>query len=257
VNETPVTFKSQGQQVVGMWHRPGGRGPFPAVVFLHGFTGNRTEAHRLFVLQARALAAAGIASLRFDFRGSGDSAGEFHEMTVAGECADARAALRWLKQQPGIDRLRVGLLGMSMGGMVAAFTLETERPLKTAVLWNPVAYPRERRDARMSPEAVAELRRHGSADSGGWLIGAAFLQELGRLNPLKAVRGVKAPVLLVSGTNDETVPVHHAAAYQKAFTRAGSDCALHAVHGADHCFSSRAWTAEVLAVTTQWFANRL
>ena len=257
MNETPVTFKSHGQQVVGMWHRPAGRGPFPAVLFLHGFTGSKVEAHRLFVLQARALAAAGIAALRFDFRGSGDSAGEFQEMTVAGECADARAAIRWLRKQPSVDRARIGLLGFSLGGLVAAFTLEAERSIKTAAFWSPVAHPRERLAARMSPEAAADLRRHGSADNGGWLVGAAFLRELGRLNPLKAVRRVKTSVLLISGTNDETVPMHHAADYHKVFTQAGSDCTLHAVQGADHCFSSRAWTAEALAVTARWFTARL
>ncbi|HMP75985.1 MAG TPA: alpha/beta fold hydrolase [Kiritimatiellia bacterium] len=257
MNETPVTFLSERQQVVGMWHRPKGRGPFPVVLFVHGYTGSRVEAHRLFVQQARALASEGIASLRFDCRGSGDSAGEFHEMTVAGECADARAALRWIRKQPSVDRARVGLLGFSMGGMVAAFTLEKERALKTTVLWNPVAHPRERRDARMSPEAVADLRRYGTADNGGWIVGEAFLKELGRLAPLKAVRAVKQPVLLVAGTNDETVPMHHAADYHRVFTRAGSPCSLHAIKGADHTFASRAWTAEALAVTAQWFVQHL
>ena len=77
--ETPVVFDSKGQQIVGMLHVPNGRGRFPGALLLHGFTGTKTESHRMFVKLSRRLAEHGIASLRFDFRGSGDSAGEFEE----------------------------------------------------------------------------------------------------------------------------------------------------------------------------------
>src|SRR5207244_3810038 len=86
--ETPVTFECKGQQLVGMLHVPDGRGRFPAALLLHGFTASKTENHRMFVKLSRQLASQGIASLRFDFRGSGDSAGDSEDMTIRSEMAD-------------------------------------------------------------------------------------------------------------------------------------------------------------------------
>ena len=71
-----------------MIHRPErarARRGGPGVVLFHGFTGDRMESHWLFVKCSRALARAGIASLRFDFYGSGESEGEFSEVTLQGE----------------------------------------------------------------------------------------------------------------------------------------------------------------------------
>ncbi len=257
MNETPVTFNSMGQQVVGMWHRPLGRGPFPAVLFLHGFTGHKSEAHRIFVEQARVLAAAGIAALRFDFRGCGDSAGDFSRMTIAGERADARAALRFLKRRREIDADRVGLLGFSMGGLVGVYTLADEPALRAAVLWNPVAFPRDLRDQRVTPEGGRQVRKLGVLDNGGWAVGAEYLKELGVLDPVARAAAIHCPVLLLGSTKDETVPIAHATAYRDALRGAGTPVSFHAVEGADHTFGSLGWTAEALAVTLNWFRARL
>ena len=94
--ESPVVFENKGQQIVGMLHLPEGRGRFPTALLLHGFTGTKVEAHRMFVKLSRALADHGIASLRFDYRGSGDSAGEFEDMTIRSEVADSLEAIKVL-----------------------------------------------------------------------------------------------------------------------------------------------------------------
>ncbi len=91
----PVTFKNEEQKLVGILHVPIGmkRGEKASgIAMFHGFTGNRTEAHRLFIHVARALSDSGFVVLRFDFRGSGDSDGEFDDMTVPGEVSDAGEA---------------------------------------------------------------------------------------------------------------------------------------------------------------------
>ena len=113
--------------------------PAPGVVLFHGFTGNRMESHWMFVKCSRALAQAGVASLRFDFYGSGESDGEFREMSLRGEIADGRAAVAFLRGQTGIDPERVGLLGLSLGGAVAA-ALAPSVQAKAVVLWSAVAH---------------------------------------------------------------------------------------------------------------------
>ena len=111
--EKPVVFENEGQQIVGMLHAPdGAEGLSPAVVMFHGFTGTKVEPHRLFVKTARRLAEEGFYVLRFDFRGSGDSEGEFREMTLEGEISDAKASLDFILSQPGVDRGRIGVIGL-------------------------------------------------------------------------------------------------------------------------------------------------
>ena len=255
--ERPVTFTVGRQQLVGMFHRPAGRGPFPAVMFLHGFTGSKIESHRLFVETARALASAGIAALRFDFRGCGDSAGLFRDMTVSGQCADARAALRFLKRHPDVDAKRLGLLGMSMGGMIAALTLAETRAFRCAVLWNPVASPRMLRDRRMVAGMPEQLKKFGVVDQGGWIMGARFVEELGTVNPVRAAARIRTPVLLVVGTEDDVVPPCNAADYRAALEQNRCTFHTHAVTGAGHAFGSMAHRDEAMAATTSWFKQRL
>jgi uncharacterized protein len=89
--------------------------PPPGVVFFHGFTGDRMESHWLFVKFSRALALAGVASLRFDFFGSGESEGEFQQATLESEIADAEDAVDFMRREGDIGSNRLGLLGLSLG----------------------------------------------------------------------------------------------------------------------------------------------
>src|SRR5437867_11466797 len=122
--ETFVQFPNRSKKWLrGVIHRPErarARRGGPGVVLFHGFTGDRMESHWLFVKCARALARAGVASLRFDFFGSGESDGTFRQATLQGEIEDARAAVNFFRRQKGIHQERIGLLGPSLGGAIAA-----------------------------------------------------------------------------------------------------------------------------------------
>ena len=258
MEEKPLTFRVNGQPVSAVFHRPPGKRKFPGVLFLHGLTGNKAESHRIFVTMARALAAAGIASLRFDFRGHGDSGGEFSQLTIADERKDALAALGVLRCQPGIDAARLGLLGMSMGGMVGMFTMAARpRVFKAAVLWNAVGDPVGLRNRRMTPLAKKQLKKLAVADNGGWPVGVKFLRELDRLRPLDAARAARTPTLFVIGTEDQAVPFAESLAYRDVLDATGTPTRLHAVQDADHVFGSLAWTADALGASLDWFTARL
>jgi len=252
--EKPVVFKSQGQQIVGMLHLPERRAKkMPAVVLFHGFTGTKVEPHRIFVKMARALAGAGIVALRFDFRGSGDSAGDFSRMTVSGELKDAAEALRFMRRQPGVDAKRVGVLGLSMGGAVAAMTIGRDRSIPVAALWSPVADFDDSKKRKMKPGDSEQLRQMGVIDNGGNAVGRCFLEDLRRHHPVKSIVGTRAAVLLVHGDQDETVPVAASHAYEKALKKAGKAVAKHIVEGADHTYNSLAWETQVIGLTLEWF----
>ncbi|MFH0908794.1 MAG: alpha/beta fold hydrolase [bacterium] len=256
--EKPITFKVGGEQIVGMLHVPAKRkGKCPAVVCFHGLTGSKTESHRLFVKAARMLAETGMVCLRIDFRGSGDSEGDFSQMTIGREIEDAREALKFLRARPEVDTKRIGILGMSMGGMVSAYVLGSDKQIRTSVLWAPVGNPRRLVAGRLNERTLTQLATMGIADVDGWAVGQAFVDEMLGLDPLKAVIRVKGPVLIIHGDNDESVPANETKAYVDALKRAGKKVQYHLVHGADHTFNSLAWETETLAMTFDWFRTML
>ena len=132
--EKQIHFTVEGQRLYGMLHLPEGKGPFPALSMYHGFTGQRIEPHRLFVKTARKLAIEGFVVLRFDFRGSGESQGDFRDMTISDEIRDALASLDFLTSQPEVNPNRLGVLGLSMGGFVASHVASQSSRVKALVL---------------------------------------------------------------------------------------------------------------------------
>jgi pimeloyl-ACP methyl ester carboxylesterase len=103
---------------------PAGKGPHPAVVLLTGSgSQDRDETvfgHKPFLVIADQLSRNGLAVLRVDDRGVGKSKGDFKNATLELHATDAEAAIAWLKKQPEIDPKRIGLLGHSEGGIIAA-----------------------------------------------------------------------------------------------------------------------------------------
>lgn len=255
--ETPVVFKSESEQVVGMLHVPQRRkGRRPGVVFFHGFTGSKVESHRLFVKMARALAGAGFVVLRFDFRGCGDSGGDFSTMTISRELADARAALGYLRGRAEVDRSRIGVLGLSMGGLIAAIMLGEDPSLRVGALWAPVSNLREQIRRKETPEFRRQLREMGCVDYGGMAVGQGFFKDVDH-DPLKTIRRTNAAVLLVHGTEDETVPPSASDAYERVLRRSKKPVAKHFVQGANHTFAALPWETEAIGVTLDWFRCQL
>jgi len=239
----------------GTMHVPAGKGKHPGVVILHGFSGSRMEASFLFVGLSRALETAGIASLRFDFWGSGESDGEFVDMTVSSERGDALAALDFFKSQPEVDASRLGLLGLSMGGFVAACTLGARSDVKAASLWSAAgAGWRE----RLEPKARQEIAQRGVCDRGGLQIDGRFLDDLARHHPFAEIAKYRGPVLVVHGTDDQAVPLDDAKAYVKALgARPMGRCEHFFVEGGGHVFSVWDHRLAVYDRTVKWFAQEL
>lgn len=236
-------FTVSGQRIYGMLHVPDGERPssgWPCAVILHGFTGNRGGDHRLLPLLSRFLAARGVASLRFDFRGSGESEGDFSEMTVAREVEDVEAAFAYVRGLPMLDPERAMLLGFSMGGLVASLAAERVRPHRL-VLWAPAL-----------PELWLPLLRGGYAppvilDHGGWPLGREFLLEMPRLKPLEAAARWDGVARVFHGDADQTCPPEFGVRYATAL-----GCDAIAIPGGTHTFESLK-TTEMLYQETARF----
>lgn len=267
----PVSFMNESQKLIGVLHRPYNKvneDKIPAVVLFHGFTGTKIEPHRIFVKTAEALAQEGIAALRFDFRGSGDSEGDFSDMTLQSEISDAMVSLDYLSGLQGIDGDNIGILGLSMGGAVAA-SVSSDPRVKAVVLWSAVA------DFTKTPiyfrnlEVLQEVRHAGASqtpeleippqvDLQGNVVGREFLLTLTDVKPLESIQRCKAPVLVVHGDQDETVSVAHSAMYERAIREvAGGRVEVHIVAGAGHTYDSAVWEANVISRTVEWFKRSL
>ena len=119
--EPSVTFYSveDSLRLGGMLVLPQGRGPFPALVWV---TGSDPDSRYAWAYEARLLATKGIASLLYDKRGVGESAGASHDLASWDDLAgDVQGALRYLRSRPDlIDTTRLGLAGQSQGTWIIA-----------------------------------------------------------------------------------------------------------------------------------------
>lgn len=248
-------FEVGGQTIIASLHVPEVT-PAAGVVMCHGFSGMRIEAHFLFVKAARELCAAGLNVLRFDFRGSGESDGQFADMTIEGEIADALAALEVLRAEPSVEPERVGLLGLSLGGLVAACAAARDGRVAALVLWAAVGDLMEVFKLRSNWEEVeAALARQRYVERGAHRIGRGFWEDCRRVEPLAEVGSYPGPALVVHGSADQSVPADHAQRYLAALP--GRDKTGHIIEGADHTFTSVAWEREAIGVTRDWLSERL
>ena len=243
------------QRIAATIHLPE-QTPAPGVVMCHGFTGHRIEAHFLFVKAARAFCEAGLSVLRFDFRGSGESDGLFREMTIGGEIEDALVALEALRSEPTVQRDRVGLLGLSLGGLVASCAAGRAGDVRALALWSAVAELEEIARSRWEVPADADdIPGDFVREIGPHEIGAGFARDSVRIKPLKEIAGHPGPVLVVHGTNDQSVPLGDAHRYMDAIPSANAT--LRVIEGADHTFSTVALEHEVIGLTRDWLIEHL
>ncbi|HSM44166.1 MAG TPA: alpha/beta hydrolase, partial [Acidimicrobiia bacterium] len=119
--EETVTFSAGDTPLAGTLLLPEGKGPHPAVVVVHGAEFGTRDVYRLLGTH---FARRGVATLIYDKRGTGESAGSFSEATFDDLTGDALAAVGLLKGHPSIDHDRIGLAGFSQGGWIIAMAAE-------------------------------------------------------------------------------------------------------------------------------------
>lgn len=228
-----VEVQSRGLTLRGYLELPEGASPqkpVPLLVMFHGFTGTLSEKHFVLSRLSRRVASAGVATLRLDFGGSGESDGEFMDVTPLTEVLDGQAILAHGRSLPQIDPERIGLFGFSLGGFVAVNVAAREQGLLSRLVL-------------MSPGMITHkkmeriLAETGRAGRGSLEVGAKFVSDGYALDPLEAARAFEKPVFIVQGTEDAAVPAQTAELYRRAFPNA----TLTYVEGADHAYDRPDW----------------
>ncbi|MCM4082233.1 alpha/beta hydrolase [Paractinoplanes hotanensis] len=266
---TPTVFRSaDGLLLKGSFDSPGAS-PSSSVVLVHGGGVTREEGG-FFTRLAAGLAGRGVASLRFDLRGHGESEGQQEDLTLAGVLNDIHAAVTHLRQLA--DAVPVNLLGASFGGGVSAyFTAHYRREVAKLVLINPLINYKKRfvddkpywSDGQISEDAARELSENGFlAHSATFKLGRPLLNEVFYLRPDQAIEKITAPTLVLHGTGDTFIPVQSSRDY---IAKIPAPTRLIEIDGAQHGIAvdndpkyrdprTQAWQATAIRDIADWVA---
>lgn len=234
-----VEVQSRGLTLRGYLELPDGataEAPVPLLVMFHGFTGTLSEKHFLLSRLSRAVVDAGVATLRLDFGGSGESDGEFVDVTPATEIADGQAIMAFARTLAEVDCECIGLFGYSLGGFVATnvAALEGAAAVRGLALLSP--------GARTHLKMQKLLEETGRCGRGSLVLTGQFVKDGLANDALVAAGKYDGPVRIVQGTDDAAVPAETAEEYVAAFPHAQ----VAYVEGANHAYDTPEFFAEMV-----------
>lgn len=214
----------------------------PIVIIMHGITSFKERP--IFIMLADKLQSEGIASIRFDFNGHGESEGEFIDMTVPKEIGDARAVYEYAKSLNFVNG--ISLLGHSQGGVVASmFGGELKNNIQSIVLMAPAGIIEDASkggvilgqtfNTNNIPEYI-EFNNHK--------IGSDYIKTAQTLNIYETAAQYEGPVCIIHGTMDELVPYNYGEKYRDIYKNG----TLYPIEGENHSFSKDMELATDIAV---------
>lgn len=239
-----VSITVEGQRIAATIHERGLGKPECAVITCHGMLATRESTKAVMV--ASLCASSGALSLRFDFRGCGDSDGKLEDSISSQRLRDLDAVVAYVIEEFGIGK--IGLFGSSLGGYVCLLKAGSDRTINTVV-------------SVSSPYSMAELLEREMEGRGycmidGIRIGRNFLDDAhahdARLRT--ALSGIDVPVLFAQGSADTMVPEIHA---RRLHDAVGSDKRLLVVEGADHSYSHPEHLKMLVSESVNWFVEKM
>jgi uncharacterized OsmC-like protein/fermentation-respiration switch protein FrsA (DUF1100 family) len=239
-----------GQVLSARLHLPAVE-PIACAVFAHCFTCSKDSRAATHI--SSALAEKGIATLRFDFTGLGESEGEFDGTTFSHNVDDivaATNALRDTYQAPAL------LIGHSLGGSAV---LAAARQIPEAVGVATIGAPFEPRHvARLFDASVEEIEDtgHAEVDIGGrqFTIRKSFLEDLQKHCNAERIGELKKALVVFHSPQDNVVGIDNARLIYRAARHPKSFISL---DGADHLLRRRSDSRYVAEVLAAWASRYL
>lgn len=256
--EKQVVFDGSRGKLFGVIHIPEEK-ISPGVILFHGFTGNKSESHFIFTKLARRLCKEGICVLRFDFYGSGDSEGNFEEMTLETEMNDGEKAIQFLKTFEFIDKEKIGLCGLSMGAVTATYVASKFNEVKGLCLWSPLAFPKIIKNKILTKKIRNKIEKYGKCyiPGMGHYIGKGFLTSLDNICMEKFAEKYRWNVFIIHTKDDASLDLKNALFYFEKFHKNACNMKMLILDKGGHVFTSEESENIVLEETTKFFKECL
>ncbi|MBZ0189459.1 MAG: alpha/beta fold hydrolase [Candidatus Obscuribacterales bacterium] len=248
-----ITIDVSGETIVGNLHEPQGESPGAPVLLLHGLGGSRQEHNGLFLRTAALLAASGFTVLRIDFRGHGESSGFTLSCNPESLIEDALIGVSFLRELPGCQDKKVSLLGLSLGGLVAALTTRQSDDIGAMVLWEAPFNLIETFTRLLGPFSFEKVRARGYLQAGMIQISDDFVEGFAKRDCRELMADVSIPSLIVQGREDKIVLFEDADRWRHALR--SSACEVVYIAGGDHAFPAEDHAYQVIETTRAWLVN--
>lgn len=245
-----VEIKRDGLTLRGTFTKPTAS-KFNLVILMHGFTSNRgVEPDQLLYQLAEILAKRGLATLRFDFNGHGQSDGKFEDMTVLNEIGDGKAILDYARNISGVEKIY--LLGHSQGGVVASMLagyyhdkIDKLALLAPAATLKDDALKGDTQGYTYDPQNIPDTLPIKK----GLTLGGFYLRTAQTLPIYEVAKRYQGPVCLIHGLKDTVVNNIASRRYDDVYDHD----TLHLLADADHGFSINNSRQEALKIVTDFF----
>ena len=213
---TEVTFRNEAQDLnlAGMLFVPEGEGPFPAVVIIHGSRESYRDRNWYLTLSSY-MQKNGVAVLLPDKRGSEKSEGDWYTSSFEDLATDTLAAVDFMKSQEIVEVSRIGIIGMSQGGIIAPIAASQSVDLDFVVnmtgssvtMHEQLLYEfnYEARETGFLP-GVSNLISYVNTFIYEKITGKEWYAAVGNYDPLPYWRKVNIPALVLHGSEDHNVP---------------------------------------------------
>ena len=209
---------------------------WPLVILCHGFLSHKDSSK--YRQLAQVFAQESIATVRFDFRGCGESEGLLSESSITRRWRDLQRVIDRCFDLKDFDR-RLGLLGSSLGGYVALLEASRNPQVQCVAAWSTPSHLLDL--AKRLPEiSPVEFSQECHED----LLTVELLPRL--INVRR--------VLIVHGQKDQQVPPDHGS---RLYEVLDEPKALHMLEKADHRFSAVESREEAIQITMEWFKRFL
>lgn len=223
----------RGDTLMGKIELPLQKPPYPFAIFAHVFTGNKNLLAARHI--SRALNVEGVAVLRFDFTGLGESEGDFSKTNFTTNVDDIKCAADFLTkhyQAPSI------IIGHSLGGAAALYAGAALDSVKAVATIGAPFQPEHVK--HLLSDSIEEIQEKGAAiisvDNRQFTIERHFLEDLNNQDTLQIIKDFRKALLILHSPQDRVVEIENAA---KMYHAAHHPKSFVTLNGANHMLNDK------------------